>query len=134
MAGAPIPGGFGAAPGAAASGLGAAGTAAETGGLGTAGAAGAAMAGLGARAGAGGMPGGLGGAGILGGEPTAVGSGFGGRLTMAASRGLAALGFPSWRGGRTMRTVSFLGSFMAGFYLRLAVRRGGFFARQAKEN
>ena len=59
---------------------------------------------------------GFGGAGMVGGAPAAVGRGFGGRLIMAASRGLAAPGFPSRRGGRTMRTVSFLGSFMAGVY------------------
>jgi hypothetical protein len=56
----------------------------------------------------------LGGAGMVGGAPEKVGRGFGGRLIMAASRGLAAPGLPSRRGGRTMRTVSFLGSFMAG--------------------
>lgn len=59
-------------------------------------------------------PPGRGGAGMLGGAPATVGSGFGGRLIMAASRGLAAAGLPSLRGGRTMRTVSFFGSFMAG--------------------
>jgi hypothetical protein len=57
---------------------------------------------------------GAGGAGMVGGAPATVGSGLGGRLIMAASRGLAAPGFPSLRGGRTMRTVSFFGSFMAG--------------------
>jgi hypothetical protein len=65
--------------------------------------------------GAGGIPG-LGGAGMVGGVPAMVGRGLGGRLIMAASRGFAAPGFPSRRGGKTMRTVSFLGSFMAGFY------------------
>jgi hypothetical protein len=59
---------------------------------------------------------GFGGAGMVGGAPAMVGRGLGGRLIMAASRGLAAPGFPSRRGGRTMRTVSFLGSFMAGVY------------------
>jgi hypothetical protein len=68
-----------------------------------------------ASPGAGGMTG-LGGVGMVGGVPAIVGSGFGGRLIMAASRGLAAPGFPSRRGGKTMRTVSFLGSFMVGFY------------------
>jgi hypothetical protein len=58
----------------------------------------------------------FGGEGMVGGAPVAVGRGFGGRLTIAASRGLAVPGFPSRRGGRTMRTVSFLGSFMAGFF------------------
>ena len=58
----------------------------------------------------------FGGAGIVGGAPATVGSGLGGRLIMAASRGLAAPGLPSRRGGKTMRTVSFFGSFMAGFY------------------
>ena len=68
-----------------------------------------------ASPGTGGMTG-LGGAGMVGGVPAMVGSGFGGRLIMAASRGLAAPGFPSRRGGKTMRTVSFLGSFMVGLY------------------
>jgi hypothetical protein len=58
--------------------------------------------------------GGLGGAGMPAGAAAAVGKGLGGRLIMAASRGLAATGWPSRRGGSTMRTVSFLGSFMAG--------------------
>ncbi len=65
-----------------------------------------------AAPGAGGIEG-LGGVGIVGGAPAAAGMGFGGRLIMAASRGLAAPGLPSRFGGRTMRTVSFLGSFMA---------------------
>ena len=56
----------------------------------------------------------FGGAGMVGGAPAAVGRGLGGRLIMAASRGLAAPGLPSRRGGRTMRTVSFFGSFMVG--------------------
>lgn len=71
----------------------------------------------GGRGGGGGAPpgaGARGGAGIVGGAPAIVGRGLGGRLIMAASRGLAAAGLPSVRGGRTMRTVSFLGSFMAG--------------------
>ena len=59
---------------------------------------------------------------MVGGAPAMVGSGFGGRLIIAASRGLAAPGLPSRRVGKTMRTVSFLGSFMAGF--TTAVRRG----------
>lgn len=58
----------------------------------------------------------LGGAGIVAGAPATVGRGFGGRLIIAASRGFAAPGLPSRRGGRTMRTVSFFGSFMAGIY------------------
>jgi hypothetical protein len=53
---------------------------------------------------------GFGGAGIVGGAPVAVGKGFGGRFTIAASRGFAAVGPASRRGGRTMRTVSFFGS------------------------
>jgi hypothetical protein len=45
-------------------------------------------------------------------EPGATGFwiGFGGRLIIAVSRGFDAKGCPSLRGGRTMRTVSFLGS------------------------
>jgi len=76
---------------------------------------GAAPAGRGMPGGGGttGAPGGFGGAGMVGGAPWAVGKGLGGRFTMAASRGLAAAGAPSRRGGRTMRTVSFFGSFMA---------------------
>ena len=120
-------GGLGAGVGAMPSGLGGAGGA--MGGAGMEGTEGAATPGLGmtgmlkglggcgapASPGAGGMTG-LGGAGMVGGVPAMVGSGFGGRLIMAASRGLAAPGFPSRRGGKTMRTVSFLGSFMVGFY------------------
>jgi small subunit ribosomal protein S14 len=114
--------GFGGTTGPALTGLGTAATA----GFGTG--AGTTTDGLGgmgadAAAGGGGIPGtegaggrpGLGGAGMVGGAPTMVGRGLGGRLIMAASRGLAAPGLPSRRGGRTMRTVSFLGSFMAGF-------------------
>jgi hypothetical protein len=63
--------------------------------------------GIGGLGGAEESPGGLGGA--EGGTPGAAGAGFGGRFTMAFSRGLAPLGWPSRRGGRTMRTVSFLG-------------------------
>ncbi|HEY5705381.1 MAG TPA: hypothetical protein VIS96_07390 [Terrimicrobiaceae bacterium] len=40
----------------------------------------------------------------------AFGTGLGGRLIIAVSRGFDARGWPSRRGGRTMRTVSFLGS------------------------
>ena len=126
-------GGATAGLGAADSGLGgrgaAVGAAGAPGGLGMAGAGGVAVIpGLGSDGmanglgGAGGMipPGvggapGLGGEGMVGGAPVAVGRGLGGRLTIAASRGLAAPGFPSRRGGRVMRTVSFFGSFMAGF-------------------
>ena len=39
-----------------------------------------------------------------------AGTGFGGRLIIAVSRGLEATGVPSLRAGRTMRTVSFFGS------------------------
>jgi hypothetical protein len=46
------------------------------------------------------------------GAPDTVGRGLGGRLIMAASRGFAALGALSRRGGRTIRTVSFFGSFI----------------------
>lgn len=83
----------------------------------------AGLGGMGGAKGAAALPGGrggagipaFGGAGIVGGAPATVGRGLGGRLIMAASRGLEAPGFPSRRGGRTMRTVSFLGSFMVGF-------------------
>ena len=37
-------------------------------------------------------------------------TGLGGKLIIAVSRGLDARGLPSRRGGRTIRTVSFLGS------------------------
>ena len=127
-------GGLGTAAGPVPNGLGgrgaAVGAASAPGGFGMAGAGGVAVIpGLGmdgmanGLGGAGGMipPGvagvsAFGGEGMVGGAPVAVGRGFGGRLTIAASRGLAAPGFPSRRGGRTMRTVSFLGSFMAGFF------------------
>ena len=127
-------GGLGAAAGPVPNGLGgrgaAVGAAGAPGGFGMAGAGGVAVIpGLGmdgmanGLGGAGGMipPGvagvsAFGGEGMVGGAPVAVGRGFGGRLTIAASRGLAVPGFPSRRGGRTMRTVSFLGSFMAGFF------------------
>ena len=39
-----------------------------------------------------------------------LGTGFGGKLIIAVSRGPEAAGWPSRRGGRTIRTVSFLGS------------------------
>ena len=39
-----------------------------------------------------------------------AGTGFGGRLIIAVSRGLEVTGVPSLRAGRTMRTVSFFGS------------------------
>jgi hypothetical protein len=67
---------------------------------------------------------GFGGGGMLGGAIAAVGSGLGGRLIIAASRGLAALGFPSRWGGRTMRTVSFFGSFMSGRVLTSVIENG----------
>ena len=74
-----------------------------------------------------GIPGGFGIEGMLGGfgrladggteggvggtEPApGAGTGFGGRLIVAVSRGVSARGWPSRRGGRTIRTVSFLGS------------------------
>jgi hypothetical protein len=44
-----------------------------------------------------------------GAEPE-TGTGFGGRLIIAVSRGLEAMGEPSRRAGRTILTVSFLGS------------------------
>lgn len=44
-----------------------------------------------------------------GAEPV-TGTGFGGRLIIAVSRGLEAMGEPSRRAGRTILTVSFLGS------------------------
>ncbi len=39
-----------------------------------------------------------------------TGTGFGGRLIIAVSRGLEAIGAPSRREGRTILTVSFFGS------------------------
>lgn len=51
----------------------------------------------------------LGGFGALGGA-----TGFGGRFNITVSRGLEAMGLLSFRGGRTMRTVSFFGSAMVG--------------------
>lgn len=42
----------------------------------------------------------------------AAGTGFGGRLIIAPSRGVELVGGPSLRGGRTIRTVSFFGSLM----------------------
>lgn len=60
----------------------------------------------------GGVEGGDGG-GVEGGAPVA--GGFGGKLTMAVSRGFAPWAlFPSRRGGRTILTVSFLGSAILG--------------------
>ena len=44
------------------------------------------------------------------GDPPETGTGFGGRLIIAVSRGLEAMGEPSRRAGRTILTVSFLGS------------------------
>lgn len=44
------------------------------------------------------------------GAPPGTGTGFGGRLIIAVSRGLEATGVPSRRAGRTILTVSFLGS------------------------
>jgi hypothetical protein len=50
----------------------------------------------------------LGGGGII--EPPGTGTGFGGRLIIAVSLGLEAMGEPSRRAGRTILTVSFFGS------------------------
>jgi hypothetical protein len=103
-------GGFGTATAAAGiGGLGAATGAATATGFGGSGAAGA-PPGIGIPAGFVGMLKGFGGAGMVGGAPVAVGKGLGGRFTIAASRGLAAVGPPSRLGGRTIRTVSFFGS------------------------
>ena len=60
-------------------------------------------------------PGGFKPAGMTGGggtaaDPPETGTGFGGRLIIAVSRGLEAMGEPSRRAGRTILTVSFLGS------------------------
>ncbi len=44
------------------------------------------------------------------GDPPETGTGFGGRLIIAVSRGLEAMGEPSRRAGRTILTVSFFGS------------------------
>jgi hypothetical protein len=44
------------------------------------------------------------------GVPLGTGTGLGGRLIMAVSRGLEATGVPSRRAGRTILTVSFFGS------------------------
>jgi hypothetical protein len=60
-------------------------------------------------------PGGLKPTGMTGGggtteDPPGTGTGFGGRLIIAVSRGLEAMGEPSRRAGRTILTVSFLGS------------------------
>ena len=43
-------------------------------------------------------------------EPPGTGTGFGGRLIIAVSLGLEAMGEPSRRAGRTILTVSFFGS------------------------
>ena len=43
-------------------------------------------------------------------DPPGTGTGFGGRLIIAVSRGLEAMGEPSRRAGRTILTVSFFGS------------------------
>jgi hypothetical protein len=84
----PVPGGFGGPP-----------AGADGGGM------------LGGLGGVGGVEGGLGrlpdGGGPLGGA-----AGFGGRFSMTVSRGFAAIGWLSFLGGRTMRTVSFFGSAM----------------------
>jgi hypothetical protein len=63
------------------------------------------------------IPGGLGGWDAVGAgwaemDPGVLGfwTGFGGRFIIAVSRGPDDKGWPSRRGGRTMRTVSFLGS------------------------
>ncbi len=60
-------------------------------------------------------PGGFSPAGMTGGggtaeDPPDTGTGFGGRLIIAVSRGLEAMGEPSRRAGRTILTVSFFGS------------------------
>lgn len=72
--------------------------------------------GLGSPPGAGGVSpdGGLGGA--MGAAPGAVG-GLGGRFNITFSRGVLEPGVPSLRGGKTIRTVSFFGSDMAGWIL-----------------
>jgi hypothetical protein len=54
-------------------------------------------------------PGMTGGGGTTG-DPVGTGTGFGGRLIIAVSRGLDAMGEPSRRAGRTILTVSFFGS------------------------
>lgn len=101
-----------------------AGTAVDAGGATGAGATGAgALGGLGRVEGGLGSPpavgavspeGGLGGA--IGAAPGAVG-GLGGRFNITFSRGVLEPGAPSLRGGRTIRTVSFFGSDMAGWIL-----------------
>jgi len=69
------------------------------------------LGGVAAEGGTGGFkPGGFGGA--EGGTAGPAAAGLGGKLTMALSRGLAPVGLPSRRGGRTILTVSFLGSDM----------------------
>ena len=55
-------------------------------------------------------PTGADGGGGTAGDPPGTGTGFGGRLIIAVSRGLEAMGEPSRRAGRTILTVSFLGS------------------------
>ena len=52
----------------------------------------------------------VGGGGETAEDPPDTGMGFGGRLIIAVSRGLEAMGDPSRRAGRTILTVSFLGS------------------------
>ena len=88
------------------------------GGLGIPGTAGGAagatpMGGIGAAGGGTGAPtGGAEGGGTAAGGviPGGFGIGLGGRLIIAVSRGVDAKGWPSLRGGRTIRTVSFFGS------------------------
>lgn len=108
-------GGLGGTTPAGAGGLGTAGGGTERGGFGAATGGGATGA---AAAGAGAMPGGFGGGGGaerlpggLGGTTGIPGfcTGLGGRLMVAVSRAPGVV-CPSRRGGRTMRTVSFLGS------------------------
>lgn len=92
-----------------AGGLGTAGIDGIVGGLGTTGAGG--TTGVAAADGAG-MAGLLTTGGTAGAAEGAPGTsmGFGGRLIIAVSRGLEATGVPSRRAGRTILTVSFLGS------------------------
>ncbi len=98
--------GAGGAMGPADGGLGAAGGTSE-GGFGAAGGALGGEGGLGTES----PTGAAGGAGATGGaEGGAFCTGFGGRLIIAVSRGFELSGWPSRRGGRTIRTVSFLGS------------------------
>jgi hypothetical protein len=96
----------------AAGAVGGLGTPGNVGGFGTPGAAGGVseVGGFGAATAGGGTAGAAGVAGAAG--AGVAGTGFGGRLIMAVSRGVDARGWPSRRGGRTMRTVSFFGSLM----------------------